>query len=66
MAAWAQVGCDPEYVGRPVKRVMQKKVLNAVSKELLDGKIDKTKPVVVDHFDGEILFRNKAMKKEYS
>ena len=66
IAALAQWGFDPEYGGRPVKRVMQKKVLNALSKELLAGKIDNTKPVLVDHFDGQIVFRNKAMKKEYS
>jgi ATP-dependent Clp protease ATP-binding subunit ClpB len=45
---------------------MQKKVLNALSKKLLAGKIDNTKPVLVDHFDGQIVFRNKTMKKEYS
>ena len=66
IAALAQWGFDPEYGGRPVKRVMQKKVLNALSKELLAGKIDNTKPVLADHFDGQIVFRNKAMKKEYS
>ena len=66
IAALAQWGFDPEYGGRPVKRVMQKKVFNALSKELLAGKIDNTKPVLVDHFDGQIVFRNKAMKKEYS
>ena len=66
IAALAQWGFDPEYGGRPVKRVMQKKVLNALSKELLAGKIDNTKPVLVDHFDGQIVFRKKAMKKEYS
>ncbi len=66
IAALAQSGFDPEYGGRPVKRVMQKKVLNALSKELLAGNIDNTKPVLVDHFDGQIVFRNKATKKEYS
>ncbi len=60
IAALAQWGFDPEYGGRPVNRVMQKKVLNALSKELLAGKIDNTKPVLVDHFDGQIVFRNKG------
>lgn len=54
----AQWGFDPEYGGRPVKRVMQKKVLNALSKELLAGNIDQTQPILVDHFDGQIVFRN--------
>lgn len=51
-------GFDPEYGGRPVKRVMQKKVLNKLSKELLAGKISSSKPVLVDYFDDQIVFRN--------
>ena len=66
IAALAQWGFDPEYGGRPVKRIMQKKVLNVLSKELLAGKIDNTKPVFIDHFDGQIVFRNKATSKEYN
>ena len=60
MAKW---GFEPEYGGRPVKRVIQKKLLNALSKELLAGKIDNTKPILVDHFDGKIVFRNLGDKK---
>jgi len=58
IAALAQWGFDPEYGGRPVKRVMQKKVLNALSKAILAGEIDNKKPVLIDHFDGQIVFRN--------
>lgn len=58
ISALAEWGFDPEYGGRPVKRVMQKKVLNALSKELLAGKIDNTQPILVDHFDDNIVFRN--------
>lgn len=58
ISALAKWGFDPEYGGRPVKRVMQKKVLNALSKELLAGKIDNTQPILVDHFDDNIVFRN--------
>ena len=57
ISALAELGFEPEYGGRPVKRVMQKKVLNAMSKALLAGKIDNTKPILVDYFDGEIVFR---------
>ena len=57
ITALAEWGFEPEYGGRPVKRVMQKKVLNAMSKALLAGKIDNTKPILVDYFDGEIVFR---------
>ena len=64
IAALAHWGFDPEYGGRPVKRIMQKKVLNALSKELLAGKIDNTKPVLVDHFDGQIVFRNSENAKK--
>ena len=57
ISALAKWGFEPEYGGRPVKRVMQKKVLNPMSKALLAGKIDNTKPILVDYFDGEIVFR---------
>ena len=60
ISALAEWGFEPEYGGRPVKRVMQKKVLNAMSKALLAGKIDNTKPILVDYFDGEIVFRKPA------
>ena len=62
--ALAEWGFDPEYGGRPVKRVMQKKVLNVLSKELLAGKIDHKKLVLVDHFDEQIVFRNSEKAKE--
>ena len=64
ITALAKWGFEPEYGGRPVKRVIQKKLLNALSKELLAGKIDNTKPILVDHFDGKIIFRNLGNKKE--
>ena len=60
ISALAELGFEPEYGGRPVKRVIQKKVLNAMSKALLAGKIDNTKPILVDYFDGEIVFRKPA------
>ena len=56
--ALARWGFDPEYGGRPVKRVMQKKVLNALSKELLADTINTAKPIIVDYFDENIVFRN--------
>ena len=61
ISALARWGFDPEYGGRPVKRVMQKKVLNALSKELLAGKIDRSKPILIDNFEDQIVFRNKEM-----
>jgi ATP-dependent Clp protease ATP-binding subunit ClpB len=58
ISALAQWGFDPEYGGRPVKRIIQKKVLNPLSKALLAGDIDNKKSVLVDHFDGQIVLRN--------
>lgn len=52
-------GYDPQYGARPVKRVIQKEVMNELSKYILSGEIDKTEPVVLDVFDGQIVFRKK-------
>ncbi|MCB0762676.1 MAG: ATP-dependent chaperone ClpB [Flavobacteriales bacterium] len=52
-------GYDPQFGARPVKRVIQKDVLNELSKAILGGTIDRTEPVVMDMFDGKIVFRKK-------
>ena len=54
----AQEGYDPEFGARPVKRAIQHHVLNALSKTLLSGKVDRTKPIVVDVSEGAITFNN--------
>jgi ATP-dependent Clp protease ATP-binding subunit ClpB len=54
----AQLGYDPHYGARPVKRVLQKQILNELSKQLLADKVDKSKEIVVDMFDSQIVFRN--------
>lgn len=54
----AQLGYDPTFGARPLKRVLQKKVMNELSKMILAGKVDKDKEIVIDQFDGEIVFRN--------
>lgn len=51
------LGYDPFFGARPVKRVIQKQVLNELSKAILAQKVDKTKNVVMDMFDGKIVFR---------
>ena len=51
------LGYDPFFGARPVKRVIQKQVLNALSKAILAQTVDKTKNVVMDMFDGKIVFR---------
>ena len=53
----ADTGYDPFFGARPVKRVIQRSVLNELSKALLGGTIDKTHNVVMDIFDGKIVFR---------
>ncbi|MCF8424173.1 MAG: ATP-dependent chaperone ClpB [Bacteroidia bacterium] len=55
----AELGYDPHYGARPVKRVLQKQILNELSKQLLADKIDKTKEIIVDVFDKLFVFRNK-------
>ena len=53
----AQTGFDPAYGARPIKRLIQKKVLNELSKELLAGKIERDSDVVMDVFDDNVVFR---------
>ncbi len=56
----AQKGFDPQYGARPVKRVIQKEVLNQLSKEILAGKITTDSIILLDSFDGELVFRNQT------
>jgi ATP-dependent Clp protease ATP-binding subunit ClpB len=59
----AEKGFDPQFGARPVKRLIQKEVLNALSKQLLAGTIDRDEPIVMDVFDGEVVFR-KPLEEE--
>ncbi|MCC6372584.1 MAG: ATP-dependent chaperone ClpB [Bacteroidia bacterium] len=54
----AQLGYDPQFGARPVKRVIQKQVLNELSKQLLSGTVNKDKEIVLDVFDNKFVFRN--------
>ena len=51
-------GFDPQYGARPVKRVIQKEVLNNLSKEILSGKIRTDSIILLDSFDDNLVFRN--------
>ena len=51
-------GYDPAYGARPVKRVLQKELVNELAKEILKGDLNKDKPVIVDYFDDLLVFRN--------
>ncbi len=54
----AEKGYDPQYGARPIKRVIQKEVLNNLSKELLSGGISAESIVLIDSFDDGLVFRN--------
>jgi ATP-dependent Clp protease ATP-binding subunit ClpB len=53
-------GYDPQFGARPVKRVIQKDVLNALSKEILSGKITTDSIILLDSFNDELVFRNQG------
>ncbi len=54
----AEKGWDPQFGARPVKRVIQKEILDAVSMEIIADKVDKAKPIKVDYQDNEFTFAN--------
>ena len=56
----ANKGYNPEYGARPVKRVLQKEVLNQLSKEILAGKVTTNSIILLDEFDGQLVFRNQG------
>jgi len=51
-------GFDPQFGARPLKRLIQKEIINELSKKIIAGDLDKTKPVVVDVFDELVVLRN--------
>jgi len=55
----ATIGYDPQFGARPIKRVIQKNVLNELSKMVLEEKVDKNSVIVVDVKNGQMLFINK-------
>ncbi|MDZ4806682.1 MAG: ATP-dependent chaperone ClpB [Bacteroidota bacterium] len=59
----AEQGFDPQFGARPLKRLIQKEIVNQLSKRILAGDIDKSKPVLVDVFDGVVVFRNETPEK---
>lgn len=54
----AENGFDPQFGARPLKRLIQKEIVNQLSKKILAGDIDRNHPVLVDVFDGVVVFRN--------
>ena len=56
----AEKGFDPQFGARPVKRVIQREVLNQLSKEILAGKVGTDSIILLDSFNGELVFRNQT------
>ncbi|TDO28464.1 ATP-dependent chaperone ClpB [Sediminibacterium goheungense] len=54
----SEQGYDPQMGARPLKRLIQKQIVNTLSRKLLAGEIDKTRKVLIDAFDGVVVFRN--------
>jgi ATP-dependent Clp protease ATP-binding subunit ClpB len=54
----AENGFDPQFGARPLKRLIQKEIINTLSKKILAGDVDRTHPVLVDVFDNVVVFRN--------
>jgi ATP-dependent Clp protease ATP-binding subunit ClpB len=54
----SELGYDPQFGARPVKRVIQKQILNELSKQILAGKINRDKEIIIDMFENKFVFRN--------
>jgi len=54
----AQLGYDPQFGARPVKRLFQRKVLNELSKQILAGSISRDKVIMLDMIEHQLFFRN--------
>jgi ATP-dependent Clp protease ATP-binding subunit ClpB len=54
----AAMGFDPQFGARPIKRVLQKNLVNELSKMILEGNVNKEKEIVVDEKDGKLVFSN--------
>ena len=60
----AEQGFDPQFGARPLKRLIQKEIVNALSKKILAGDVDKSQPVLVDVFDNTVVFRNEKHEEQ--
>ena len=58
----AQLGYDPQFGARPLKRVIQKRILNELSKDILAGQVDKDSKIKLDVFDNKFVFMNAEEK----
>ncbi|SMO65797.1 ATP-dependent chaperone ClpB [Solitalea koreensis] len=60
----AQLGYDPQFGARPLKRVIQKRILNELSKQILAGKVEKDSKIKLDMFDNQFVFYNNKEAQE--
>ena len=60
----ADNGFDIQFGARPLKRLIQKEIVNKLSKKILSGDVDRFRPVLVDVFDGNVVFRNETAEFE--
>ncbi len=58
----AENGFDPQFGARPLKRLIQKEIVNKLSRQIIAGEVDRSKTVLVDVFDGVVVFRNEAVE----
>lgn len=58
IAKIAELGFEPEFGARPVKRVIQRQVLDTLAKQLLSGSVDRSSPILIDEENGELVFKN--------
>ncbi|MFT4061407.1 MAG: ATP-dependent chaperone ClpB [Edaphocola sp.] len=56
-------GFDPQFGARPLKRLIQKDIINLLSKKIIAGELDKSQPVLVDVFDGVVVIRNEKAEE---
>jgi ATP-dependent Clp protease ATP-binding subunit ClpB len=54
----SDAGYDPQFGARPVKRVVQKHILNELSKRILSGNIRADQPIMIDYANGRLVFEN--------
>jgi ATP-dependent Clp protease ATP-binding subunit ClpB len=60
----SEMSFDPQFGARPIKRIIQKQILNELSKALLAGKIDQETSIVLDVFDSKIIYRKPILDSE--
>jgi ATP-dependent Clp protease ATP-binding subunit ClpB len=60
----AELSYDPQFGARPLKRTIQRKVLNTLAKKILDGAVQPNETIILDAFDNELVFRNKIIPKD--